>query len=132
MSAALRKALFWLVMLAFPLQGLATTGVSLHALGHGVMQMVPEAATHATDNPSSTQAHALADCAGPAKGCEDCQSPGVVKCGLSAACAIVAAPGLQMRAPLQKMPAVHPTATPPNPFAGFCTGAPDRPPRSFI
>lgn len=129
MSAALRKALFWLVMLALPLQGLATTSVSLHALGHGVMHMVPETGTHAT---GITKAHALADCAGPAKGCEDCQSPGVVKCGLSAACALVAAPGLQMRASLQEAPAARPTAAPSNPLAGFCTGAPDRPPRSFI
>lgn len=90
MSAALRKALFWLVMLALPLQGLATTtSVSLHALGHDVMHMVPETGTHAT---GITKAHALADCAGPAKGCEDCQSPGVVKCGLVRADSILTHP----------------------------------------
>jgi hypothetical protein len=128
--SALRKVLFWLVILALPLHGIAgVTMMPSHESGHGPVQM-QEGAAHG--HPSSMAGSgmmkpSMKDCAELMADCG--QLFGVMKCHLSAPCGLVAAPALHVAS----LTAVEPAATPlimPTPLRiEFCTGAPERPPR---
>lgn len=132
MSAVLRKALFWLLMLVLPLHGIAASIVPLHAIGHGAAQMqqgLPEVAGSGLD--VALAQSAATDCVGMLAGCDHPQVAGLFKCGLSAVCALVAVPDLQRSCFLQAQASQAPVAALPQLQVAFCTGAPERPPRFF-
>lgn len=132
MSAALRKALFWLIVLVLPLHGLAAASMTLpHVRAQGVMQM-PESAVQSTRSGMDVGLMAVQtadDCAGMTGGCDHPHAAGVLKCGLSAVCGLVAAPSLQMPSFLQPGSSRAPVPMQMRPRVAFCTGAPERPPR---
>lgn len=132
MSAALRKALFWLLMLALPLQGVAAGVMPIHAAGqtessHSSMQQV--AGDTAAAGMRMSAAGVLDDCASLAAGCEHSRAQGAFKCGLSAACALVAAPGLERLKLADSRSSQAPLAPYLQSQVAFQTGAPERPPR---
>lgn len=130
MSAALRKALFWLLMLVIPLQGLAGAVMPLHAseAGMGRMHSASNVSAPMTMHAASS-AHAVDPCAAMVTGCDQSHAPGALKCGLSAVCGLVAAPALQL--PPFIPPLASQAARPEflHLQVAFCTGAPERPPR---
>lgn len=132
MSAALRKALFWLLVLVLPLHGLAAASMMLpHVRAQGVMQM-PESALQRSQlnmDAGTVAAQAAEDCAGMPASCDHPHAAGVLKCGLSAACGLVAAPALQMPSLLQPGSSRAPVPMRTRLRVAFCTGAPERPPR---
>jgi hypothetical protein len=132
MSAALRKVLFWLVMLALPLHGIAgATMMPLHWPGHGAVQMQDGPAhgqapgTHA--NGMSKQS--MQDSADLMMDCAHGHLKGSMKCSLSAPCGLVAAPALHLPAFLGETGTSTPVVLPSHERIAFCTGAPERPPR---
>lgn len=133
MSAALRKALFWLLMLALPLQGVAAGVMPIHARGqpessHFSMQQAAGETAAAGMQQMSTSG-ALDDCASLAVGCEHSRAKGAFKCGLAAACALVAAPGLERLSLADSRSSQAPHAPYLQSQVAFQTGAPERPPR---
>lgn len=131
MSAVLRKALFWLLMLVVPLQGIAGSVMQLHAPAQGMVRMASSSNTPTSNMAmhASAPTHAVHPCAGSVPGCNDRHAPGMLKCGLSAACGLVAAPALQPRTFLQLPASEAPQARFLRLQVAFCTGAPERPPR---
>lgn len=131
MATALRKALFWVLMLVLPLQGIAAiTMMPLHALRQGAAQMQEGSRSGAPSGmDAASMAHPSGDCGGMMAGCEHAHAPGLSKCGLSAVCGLVAAPALQLLPLLQVCSSQAPVARLLNVRVAFCTGAPDRPPR---
>lgn len=135
MSALLRKALFWLMMLAIPLQGIAGVAMRpLHAPAYamGQMQAAGGMDVHASDAMPGMAQHAVKDCADVLPGCDHRHAGGLLKCGLSAACGLVAGPAVQMPAFVRPGPSQAPAPLRSNLRVAFCTGAPDRPPRSLV
>lgn len=133
MAAALRKALFWLVMLALPLQGIAVAGMApLHVLEHGATQQnkASEKSVLAGGNASDMAPQSTGDCAGMMADCD--RAPGLLKCALSAVCGLVAAPALQMPASVQSESARAPIAVRSHARVAFYTDAPERPPRPLV
>ena len=130
MSAALRKALFWIVMLALPLHGIASTMMPLHATGGQTVQ-TQQAFGHMDSDmadASATVQHESKDCAGKLPGC-DFSHHAMVKCVVSGACAFVAAPGSALTSFVRSRPADAPPTLQTNVRIAFFTGAPERPPR---
>lgn len=134
MSAMLRKALFWLVMLALPLHGMAAASMgsmhvpvrsAAHLRASMSMNMDSGAATTTVGSAAAT------DCPGMLFGCDQAHGFGLEKCGLSAVCGLVAGPVPEM--PVFVRSGLSRTAAPAQFYqrAAFCTGAPDRPPRSL-
>lgn len=138
MSVGLRKALLWLVVLAFPLQGIAAASLPvLRGAGCAVMRMEMQAGSVSIMHP-----HVHADRTGMASqaaeehaempGCDDAHAAGLLKCGQSGLCSLVAAPNLQMPSLLQAGSSPSPAPLVASLRVAFCTGAPDRPPRSCV
>ncbi len=136
MSAALRKVVFWLVMLAIPLHGIAAaTMMPLHWPGHGAVQM--------QEGSAQDEARGM-DAAGLMKpsmkgyadrlmaNCDHGHLSGPMKCGLSAPCGLVAAPALQLPAFPRIEGASSPALMTSLVRVAFCTGAPERPPRFLV
>lgn len=132
MSASLRKVLFWLVILAIPLHGIAGAGsMPRHQVGHAAMQMeaVGSAAAAGVMETAATMKQAMTGCADPASDCDHAQSKGIVKCNLSAPCGLVAATSSHSAVSLDRSLSAAPIAVPSHDRIAFCTGAPERPPR---
>jgi hypothetical protein len=131
MPAVLRNALFWLLMLVVPLQGIAGTVMQLHAPAQDMMRMASSSGAHGSDMAMHAAAptHAAHPCAGRVAGCDDRHTPGMPKCGLSAVCGLVAAPALQSRVFILVPASQAPQAGCLQLQVAFCTGAPERPPR---
>lgn len=132
MFAELRKALLWLLMLVLPLQGIAALSMMpLHALERGAPQMRENSATSAAAcaRVGSMAPQAANECDRMMAGCDHSHAGGVLKCGLSAACGLVAAPALQMPSFLQPGSSRAPVRMQTRLKVAFCTGAPERPPR---
>jgi hypothetical protein len=136
MSVALRKALLWLVMLAFPLQGIAAASLPLlRGAGCAVMRMEMRAGSVSIMHPDvhadrMSMASPAAKEHGEMPGCDDPHAAGLLKCGQSGVCSLVAAPTLQMPSLLQAGSSPSPAPLTATLRVAFCTGAPDRPPRS--
>jgi hypothetical protein len=132
MSAALRKVLFWLVMLALPLHGIAaTTMMPLHWPGDGAARMQDR---FAQDQPPDMKAagmtgQSMKDCPDLMVDCALLHLKGSMKCNLSAPCGLVAAPALHIPAFLGDAGTSTPLVLPSHERIAFCTGAPERPPR---
>ena len=136
MSAALRKALFWLLMLLLPLQGFAAVVVQpVHGTAHGIARMTaqmrmadvaPTPGMHAVRDTRS-----MGDCGGFMPGCEHAGGSMLFKCSLSAVCGFVAGPAPHAHEFLQPATSLPPLPVCTLPSVAFCTGAPDRPPRSL-
>lgn len=135
MSAALRKALLWLVMLALPLQGIAAVGMmTLHALEGDALQMreaLVASPLPFTDVSSMTERSGK-DCERMIAGCDDPQVPGHMQCALSAACGLVSAPASQLPEFPQSAASGTPIRVESNVRVTFSTDAPDRPPRNSL
>ncbi|NUZ08469.1 hypothetical protein [Piscinibacter koreensis] len=138
MHTLFRNALFWLLMLALPLQGNMVAGGFAFASGslpqpQSTVRTGHDMASHASVAHHEHEAHDQQqfsdDCEGM-PGCTNGQHT-AGKCMLSAHCAVVAVPS-------QPLPLVLAAVTPTLPVAlqharrlAFCTGAPERPPRSL-
>jgi hypothetical protein len=132
MSALLRKALFWLLVLALPMQT---------SMAVGAMSLAPGAATHAemhamqvrdASGPTAmpgVQASAQRDCAN-LPDCAALHHAGG-KCALAAPCALVAAPMQQAVLFLPTAPRSIPPDATVQRRVSFFTGGPERPPRNL-
>lgn len=135
MSAALRKALLWLLMLTLPSQGIAAVGmIALHTLEGDALQMRQALATNAASfaEVSSIAPQAAKHCERMTAACDDQHVSGHLNCALAAVCALSAAPASQIPAFLQSAVSGAPIPAELNPRVTFSTGAPDRPPRSLL
>lgn len=127
---ALRKAVFWLVMLAIPVHGIAFTALPLHALGGLVTLAQQSDAEMGSKDAGMAAPHAGKDCAGMPWGCDFPHHDEMAKCGSAAACSFVAAPVPQLERAAELQASGPPLTTRPNPRIAFFTSAPERPPRS--
>lgn len=134
MSAALRNALLWLVMLALPFQGIAAVGMmTRHALESGALQM--DEALVASPVPFADGGN-MAErtgkvCERMMAGCDHPQVPGHVQCALSAGCGLVYAPASQSPECPQSAESGTPIRIESNVRVTFSTDAPDCPPRKI-
>jgi hypothetical protein len=135
MVGGIRKALFWLLLLALPLHGVA--GGAMKAcmeMPMPISQSTDHSATRhnaAADLGSIAQAseqHGEPDCGTMATGGHPVKSS-MGGCAASAACGLVAATATPPALFFAPAVAASPAEPPSTPDAGFFTGAPDRPPR---
>jgi hypothetical protein len=120
----IRKALLWLVLLAFPLHGFAAG-----AMSHRPDTAMAVSIGHA-HCAGAASAHAQPDGASMICACGLSQEPRA-KCSLSAACSLVAAPALALPQALTAEPGPAPALPRELGNFAFCTGAPERPPRTL-
>lgn len=130
MPAALRKAVFWLLMLALPWHG-ASAAMTGFVRDPGAMQQVHVGDTASMHGATSTHASGAdtPECAGIPHHCAGSKhAPS--KCAPSAACSLIAGPALEPQAFVAlRVTEELPTASAPGAVA-YCTGALDRPPRA--
>lgn len=130
MFVVLRTALFWLAMLAVPLQGFAAAGpMPMRMSAHDAVPMQAQSVQASSVQPM-VEDTASSDCVDLAIDCSHgSHMPGMAKCALSAGCALVAAPIPQSHVLVQSPSSTVAFPALVSADIAFLTGAPERPPR---
>jgi hypothetical protein len=130
MSAALRNALFWLLIAMVPLQGIAAKVMLLQGPEQGTLLMQRSSSLRGAITMDASGG--LQPCASMVVGSDPRQSHAMLQCRLSAVCGLVAAPALQFPAFLHPAESERPRSAFLQLQVAFPTGAPERPPRLVV